>query len=55
VWLEISGFKMSQQDIILYHIQTEEIKTFVREQIGCPTNCSGKIIEKTVCNKWKNC
>ena len=49
---------MSQQAIILYpscHIQTEEIKTFVRQQIGCPANHSGKMIEQTICNKWKNC
>ena len=49
---------MSQQAIILCplcYIQTEEIKTFVRERIGCPANCSGKMIEKTICNKCKKC
>ena len=58
VWLEIGGFKISQQSIILCplcHIQTEEIKTFVRERKGCPANCLGKMIEKTVCNKCKKC
>jgi hypothetical protein len=39
---------MSQQDIILCHIQTEEIWTFVREGVGCPANCSGKRIENTI-------
>ena len=49
---------MSQQDIILCpscHIPTKEIKTFVRQRIGCPANCSGKMIEKTTCNKCKKC
>ena len=58
VWIEIGSFKMSQQAIILCpscHIPTKEIKTFVRQQIGCPANCSGKMIEKAICNKCKKC
>ena len=33
---------------IARHIPTKEIKTFVRQRIGCPANCSGKMIEKTI-------
>lgn len=49
---------MSQDCIILYpscHSNTEKIKTLEREQIGCAANCSGKMIEKTICYKCKKC
>jgi hypothetical protein len=58
MWLEIVSFKMSQQTIILCpscHIPTKEIRIFVRQRIGCPANCSGKMIEKTKHNKCKKC
>jgi hypothetical protein len=34
---------------------TEKIMTFVRQRIGCPAKCSGKMIEKTICYKCKKC
>ena len=49
---------MSQESIILCPLcqsQTEEIKTFVREQIGCAANYSGKMIEKIIGYKCKKC
>ena len=31
------------------------VKARVRERIGCPSNCSGVVLEKTVGHKCKNC
>ncbi len=49
---------MSQDFIISCsscHSNTEKIKTLVQERIGYAANCSGKMIEKTICYKCKKC
>ena len=49
---------MSQDSIFscpTCHSNLEKIKTLVRERIDCAANCSGKMIEKTICYKCKKC
>jgi len=50
-------FKMNRNKVKCHMCNSpmDELTTMVRERTGCTANCSGKMIQKIIAYKCKNC
>ncbi len=40
---------------VVCNSNVEKLETVVRERIGCAANCSGKMVQRIIAYKCKNC